>query len=138
MPYETCHLAPIASWADRIKGLPIYRWANVLHYVNPLGDHPSQTCNFGSEGWVGKEGMNVLGGIRNTTDILVEGRPGANEALKFLVHFMGDLHQPLHLTGRDKGGNGGMFAVGCDAGLELGLTCTWVGSAGSLWKAVDE
>jgi hypothetical protein len=26
--------------------------------------------------------------------------------LRFLVHFLGDLHQPLHLTGRDKGGNG--------------------------------
>lgn len=29
-------------------------------------------------------------------------------ALRFLVHFMGDLHMPLHLTGRDRGGNEGM------------------------------
>jgi len=29
----------------------------------------------------------------------------ANEALKFLIHFVGDLHQPLHLTGRARGGN---------------------------------
>ncbi|KAL7754354.1 hypothetical protein RI367_000335 [Sorochytrium milnesiophthora] len=28
------------------------------------------------------------------------------EALKFLVHFVQDLHQPLHLSGRDRGGNG--------------------------------
>jgi hypothetical protein len=27
--------------------------------------------------------------------------------LRFLVHFLGDIHQPLHLTGRDRGGNGG-------------------------------
>jgi len=27
--------------------------------------------------------------------------------LRFLIHFMGDLHQPLHLAGRDKGGNAG-------------------------------
>lgn len=26
-------------------------------------------------------------------------------ALRFLVHFVGDLHQPLHLTGRNRGGN---------------------------------
>jgi len=26
-------------------------------------------------------------------------------ALRYLVHFMGDLHMPLHLVGRDKGGN---------------------------------
>ncbi|KAH7098061.1 phospholipase C/P1 nuclease [Auriculariales sp. MPI-PUGE-AT-0066] len=106
MPFETCTLAPAATWADRIKSIPSYRWANVLHYVNPLGDHPSQTCTFGDEGWAGRQGMNVLGGIRNTTDFLLEGRPGAAEALKFLIHFLGDLHMPLHLTGREKGGNG--------------------------------
>lgn len=30
----------------------------------------------------------------------------AQEALKFLIHFIGDMHQPLHLSGRDRGGNG--------------------------------
>lgn len=30
----------------------------------------------------------------------------AQVALKFLIHFVGDMHMPLHLTGRDKGGNG--------------------------------
>ena len=27
-------------------------------------------------------------------------------ALRFLVHFVGDVHQPLHLTNRERGGNG--------------------------------
>jgi S1/P1 Nuclease len=31
--------------------------------------------------------------------------PKEMEAFKFLVHFLGDLHQPLHLTGRNIGGN---------------------------------
>lgn len=31
---------------------------------------------------------------------------GAQVALKFLIHFVGDMHMPLHLTGRDRGGNG--------------------------------
>lgn len=26
-------------------------------------------------------------------------------ALRFLVHFVGDVHQPLHLTDRERGGN---------------------------------
>jgi len=30
----------------------------------------------------------------------------AQVALKFLIHFVGDMHMPLHLTGRDRGGNG--------------------------------
>ncbi|MFC6646799.1 S1/P1 nuclease [Granulicella cerasi] len=28
------------------------------------------------------------------------------DALKFLVHFMGDIHQPMHAIGDDRGGNG--------------------------------
>lgn len=31
--------------------------------------------------------------------------PKEMEAFRFLVHFLGDLHQPLHLTGRNVGGN---------------------------------
>jgi len=85
-----------------------------LHYVNGKDDYPSETCAFpGSGGWKGGRGKNLLAGIRNATGILEAwdgeeeeiGSP-VNEALKFLVHFMGDLHMPLHLAGRDRGGNG--------------------------------
>lgn len=91
------------------------RWSGPLHYVGGRGDHPPQSCLFpGPNGWDGREGINVLGGIRNTTGLLAEwvqaggpgGDPVAEEALKFLIHFLGDLHMPLHLTGRDRGGNG--------------------------------
>ncbi|KAF8874821.1 phospholipase C/P1 nuclease domain-containing protein [Mucidula mucida] len=92
------------------------RWSASLHYVGAVADHPSQLCLFpGAKGW--EKDVNVLSGIRNTTNLLADwveaeksGAGGdhdmANEALKFLVHFLGDLHQPLHLTGRDRGGNG--------------------------------
>ncbi|KAG5640059.1 hypothetical protein DXG03_001393 [Asterophora parasitica] len=106
-----CHLAPIASWADRFR----YRmgWSGPLHYVGAVDDYPSQTCAFpGNGGWAGERRRNVLGAVRNFTDILEAyisegsvGRDTANEAAKFLVHFLGDLHMPLHLTGRDRGGN---------------------------------
>ncbi|EPQ53776.1 phospholipase C/P1 nuclease [Gloeophyllum trabeum ATCC 11539] len=122
-----CHLAPIASWADRIKWQ--MRWSASLHYVGAKDDYPSERCEFpGPRGWNGREGHNVLGAIRNVTGILAEWadsrdparsetqrRRGvgteaedesASEALKFLVHFIGDMHMPLHLTGRDRGGNG--------------------------------
>ncbi|KAH8116171.1 phospholipase C/P1 nuclease [Phellopilus nigrolimitatus] len=102
--YADCHLAPVAAWADKVR--MHMRWSGTLHYVNGIGDHPSQHCVFGDEGWAGSPGHNVLGAVRNTTMWLEQGNPGAEEALKFLIHFMGDLHQPLHLTGRDKGGNG--------------------------------
>ncbi|KAJ8489441.1 hypothetical protein ONZ45_g13589 [Pleurotus djamor] len=107
-----CHLAPIATWADRVRYK--MRWSAGLHYIGALGDHPRDTCTYpGERGWAGREGANVLGGIRNTTTILQDWvaqgdgvyTEKANEALKFLVHFLGDMHMPLHLTGRDRGGN---------------------------------
>jgi hypothetical protein len=30
-------------------------------------------------------------------------------SLRFLTHFLGDVHQPFHGTGREKGANSGMF-----------------------------
>lgn len=104
-----CHIAPLATWADRIRYIPGYRWSASLHYVGGKGDHPSDTCLFpGVKGWEHEE-YNVLSGIRNVTGILESGTGSPeleNEALKFLLHFLGDVHQPLHLTGRERGGNG--------------------------------
>jgi hypothetical protein len=108
-----CHLSRIASWADQVRRQPKYRYTASLHYVGAVGDHPSQTCSFpGTGGWNGKTDHNVLGAIRNMTGVLLEyvdgsyGRETAEEALKFLVHYVGDMHMPLHLTGRERGGNG--------------------------------
>ena len=103
--YANCHLAPVAAWADKVKRA--YRWSSAMHYVNGIGDHPGNHCVFGQQGWMGVPGVNVLGAIRNTSSWLQDGKDGAEEALKFFVHFMGDMHMPLHLTGRNKGGNGG-------------------------------
>lgn len=109
-PEQPCHLAPISTWADKLRFK--MRWSAALHYVGSLDDHPSQTCLFpGERGWAGTRGGNVLDAIKNVTGLLEDWTRGeagdatANEALKFLVHFMGDLHMPLHLTGRDRGGN---------------------------------
>ena len=102
--YSNCNLAPVAGWADKFKYQ--MRWSSQMHYVNGVGDHPAEKCVFGQEGWQGPPGINVLSAIRNTTMWLEKGYEGAEEALKFLIHFVGDLHQPLHLTGRAAGGNG--------------------------------
>lgn len=90
-----------------------------MHFVGAIGDHPRSSCLFpGDGGWEDND-ANVLSATRNVTNLLTDyvskSKSGlsvsaqetdvANEALKFLIHFMGDLHQPLHLTGRDRGGN---------------------------------
>ncbi|KAF8122839.1 phospholipase C/P1 nuclease domain-containing protein [Boletus edulis] len=126
-----CHLAPVAAWADRIRRVAKYRWTGPLHYINAVDDYPSATCAFpGPRGWQGRTHINVLNGIRNTTTVLqeFEGRRASasvpsddtnddtdvpeyvQDALKFLIHFVGDMHMPLHLTGRNRGGNGDKVA----------------------------
>lgn len=109
-PASRCHLAPISTWADKFKyQMP---WSKALHYVGSLDDYPPDNCAYpGPRNWAGTREINVLDGIKNVTGLLEDwvkcdaNDDTASEALKFLVHFLGDLHQPLHLTGRDRGGN---------------------------------
>ncbi|ORY34053.1 S1/P1 nuclease-domain-containing protein [Naematelia encephala] len=103
-PEARCHLAPIAAWADQVRNR--YRGTAPMHYVNAKSDHPADHCEFGEHGWM-DEDVNVLTAIANMTQLVMDGK--GDIPLRFLVHFMGDLHQPLHLAGRDKGGNGAMF-----------------------------
>lgn len=108
-----CYLSTVASWADKIRFHA--RWSAPLHFINGHGDHPPNDCRFpGSDGWDGKERANVLDAVNNVSTILTDFAQGpsaagapelAQEALKFLIHFVGDMHQPLHLCGRDRGGN---------------------------------
>ncbi|KAI0827121.1 phospholipase C/P1 nuclease domain-containing protein [Trametes gibbosa] len=111
--YPPCHLAPIAAWADSIRMRPEYRYTAPMHYVNAVDDAPPHSCPFpGAHGWQGRESGNILAALGNVTGVLREFARGeravgdAEEALKFLVHWMGDMHQPLHMSGREKGGNG--------------------------------
>lgn len=58
----------------------------------------------------GRDGNNVIDAIDKQAKILADttATKGTRaEALKFLVHFVGDIHQPLHCADRngDKGGN---------------------------------
>jgi len=110
MPMAECHLAPIATWADTNKAKML--WSAPLHFVGALDDDPGHTCAFpGPRGWNGPPLVNVFDGIKNVTSLLQDwvkqdaSDATASEALKFLVHFLGDMHQPMHLTGKMRGGN---------------------------------
>src|SRR6478735_1051576 len=99
-------LAGTGDWADHLRDLdPAYfrrtaRW----HYVNL----DARTCAYDSARDC-PGGQCVVGAIRAQQAILADGGrplPERREALKFLVHLVADVHQPLHASGRDdKGGN---------------------------------
>ncbi|QRV96017.1 S1/P1 nuclease [Ceratobasidium sp. AG-Ba] len=101
----SCSLAAIASWPDEVKKLPQWKHTGQRHFVNAINDHPPQKCVFGEEGWKAPS-ENILQAIVDTTREL-NSTTGEKQdiALRFLTHYLGDVHQPMHLTGRDVGGN---------------------------------
>lgn len=89
-------------WADDVRSDPAFRHADPWHYIsiddgetladterNPAGD--------------------VVQAIERHEAILADREASAEDranALRFLVHFVGDIHQPLHVGRRaDRGGN---------------------------------
>ncbi|KAJ7954110.1 Endonuclease [Quillaja saponaria] len=101
-------LGSVCSWADHVKF--IYHWSSALHYI----DTPDNLCNYQYErdckDGNGEKGRCVAGAINNyTTQLLNYGKHSKynlTQALLFLSHFMGDIHQPLHVGfTSDRGGN---------------------------------
>src|SRR5690606_17278990 len=99
-------LADIATWADELRehdpdlGRRSAKW----HYVN-IGEHD---CRYEAQ-LACRNGDCIVEAIRAQTAILADrARPDAErlQALKFVVHFVGDVHQPMHAGyARDRGGN---------------------------------
>lgn len=99
-------LADVSTWADEVRSQPEYKKTGSWHYLNlPLGlsypEFEKQVKGMTEE--------NVYSALQKCErDLLDKGttRAQKTEALKFIVHFVGDLHQPMHVSrAEDKGGN---------------------------------
>jgi len=109
LPDVNGEIALIASWADDVAR-DLYPWSAELHYINT----PDWDCTYNQKrDCIGEDSGDPLacvdGAIQNYTSILAAGTAGSEEmtdALMFLVHFIGDIHQPLHVGFKgDEGGN---------------------------------
>ena len=97
------NLAFVSTYGDDIKSDPEYRKYGPWHYVNL---EPGETK-------YSKEKANpdgdLIQAINTCVAVLKDKNSTAEDKsfyLKMLVHFVGDLHQPLHAgRGEDKGGN---------------------------------
>ena len=95
-------MAEVASWADEWRAT--HRQTGAWHYVDIPADAPGydveRDCprNQCVVAKIGRYWRILRDGSRSDAD--------REEALKFLVHFVGDVHQPLHAADRhDRGGN---------------------------------
>jgi hypothetical protein len=119
-------LGAVADWADVVRHTHAYSWSAPLHYIDVRDDVLPAACSDDPDAapscafqWTRDcpDGVCVAGAIQNYTarwSSRQTSHPGSTdtssssraEALKFLTHFVGDLHQPLHVSRTtDKGGN---------------------------------
>jgi len=121
-------LADVANWPDELRSDPRFDKYKVLHFATvpngvasyrnsekaPCGDLVVAIDAFTAFLRTGKR--SALYSVKALTDKSDGSGKGAcnpqeteaitpDTALRFLVHLMGDLHQPLHVGGTDLGGN---------------------------------
>ena len=99
-------LAGVANWADTLRASEPERFkaTSRWHYVNfSLG-----SCRFEAQRDC-KDGACIVGAIEAQRHLLADRSQSIEvrrDALKFIVHLVGDVHQPLHASNRpDRGGN---------------------------------
>lgn len=92
-------MASVSAWADEIRSRETASW----HYVNP----PPGDCSYDQVRDCDK-GKCVVEAINRQVAILGSKVPDSERltALKWVIHLVGDAHQPLHAGFKsDKGGN---------------------------------
>ncbi len=94
-------IADVSTWADEVRR--DYPESGPWHYINIPITEPAYDPKF-----VPAEGC-VITKIEDFRKILADPnatRPERAKALKFLIHFVQDMHQPVHVGHRaDRGGN---------------------------------
>lgn len=93
-------LAMVSTWADEIRSDKDHAHTGTWHYINIQSEKKIEAKNFEGKGYqVLEEQMTIL----KNSNAPKEKRA---QALKWIVHLVGDLHQPLHAgLASDRGGN---------------------------------
>ena len=118
------YLAGVATWADSIRYTKWGSFTKNFHFIDAKDDPPNwcgvdydRDCK--ASGCVVSALANYTTQLLNASDLPAWERA---QAAKFVVHFVGDIHQPLHDENVARGGNG--IHVLFD-GVELNLHHVW-------------
>jgi len=102
------YLAGVATWADSARYSKWWRWTGGFHYIDAK-DSPPSYCGIDYERDCKKDQGCVVSAMHNYTTRLLDTELSLYEravAAKFVIHFVGDIHQPLHTEDVERGGNG--------------------------------
>lgn len=101
------YLANVATWADTYKYTSAGEFSQPFHFID-AEDNPPSSCNVNFDRDCGEEGCSVSAIANYTQRVQQSGTLPDDEvkdALQFLVHFLGDITQPLHDEAYEIGGN---------------------------------
>jgi hypothetical protein len=100
----------ISIWADKMKKKKGYTWTKTLHYVDITDCNNTITNKILDYYCQGKCIVSAItdfvDAFKNYKSVINQGNLNKNELLKFIIHFIQDFNQPMHLLGYDAGGNG--------------------------------
>lgn len=99
-------LADVSTYADELRNQPEYKYTTPWHYINlPSGYTFGQFAN-AINNLPPDNGYRALLNFEHELGDPSKSRMQRANALKFIVHIVGDLHQPMHVShAEDKGGN---------------------------------
>ncbi|KAK8155823.1 nuclease PA3 [Phyllosticta citrichinensis] len=103
----TSYLASVATWADSYRYTDEGDFSADYHWID-ANDDPPETCNVDLERDCPEQGC-IVSAIANYTSRVQSSTLSTTEvqkALKWVIHFLGDIHQPLHVEAIEAGGNG--------------------------------
>src|ERR1044072_1366633 len=97
IPIKSRDFVNSAHWADDIKSVDAFKFLDPFHYIN---------IPFSDDGTPLPDNLprpeNILKGLEDNVRILKTSpdKKAQAEALRLIIHFVGDLHQPLHSSTR--------------------------------------
>jgi len=116
-------MTDVASWADDILKYDHWNWTAPMHYRTCKEEY----CSWHHLPPCGNPDC-IVDALSDFTEIIssseqTDKKVSREEALKFVIHFHGDIHQPLHFSYYGYGGNSikGKFCVKdtCDENISI-------------------
>jgi hypothetical protein len=125
-----------SHWADDLRSKPAFDFLKPFHFI----DHPFSTDNTALPAGV-PEPDNIVKALEDNVGILRTStdKDAQAKALRLIIHFVGDIHQPLHCATKvsnpfpegDRGGNFFLIRVGDKT---INLHSYWDGGIGAFPK----
>ena len=111
-------LADAATWADEVRSQPEFKYTKPWHFVTMNLDTTYDQAPKAPHGDLVTAYHEQVANLRNRL------YPKRDEALKLLLHFVGDAHQPFHAGQHSDGGGNGVIL-------------TWFGNPSNLHQVWD-